>query len=194
MTAQNIEYAFQTGTAQTSYTAPVVFPPDSSVSRRHRSPTRGPTIRRPRFGRRCRGDGHRPQRHGVRRHLYGRFGHRAAAAVDGSGLDGQSAGRCDGANHQESSDEFRVNAPEPRRSELRSAPTSTTRPMPQVAMDADGDFVITWQSVVPDAVNPRQRHRHFCPAVLAGRLRHRGDAGHPVHSHRDGCAVGHVSR
>ncbi len=53
---------------------------------------------------------------------------------------------------KQSSDTFRVNAPEP-------DDPSTIRPdiydqtNPQVAMDSDGDFVITWQSVVPDSQN-----------------------------------------
>ena len=53
---------------------------------------------------------------------------------------------------KQSSDTFRVNAPETQN------PT-TLRPQfydqtnPQVAMDADGDFVVTWQSVVPDATS-----------------------------------------
>ena len=53
---------------------------------------------------------------------------------------------------KQSSNTFRVNAPEP-------DDLSTNRPdvydqtNPQVAMDADGDFVITWQGVVPDSKN-----------------------------------------
>ena len=54
---------------------------------------------------------------------------------------------------KETSDEFRVNAPEPQ------DPTDDSTQFydqsnPQVAMDADGDFVITWQSQVPSALNP----------------------------------------
>ena len=54
---------------------------------------------------------------------------------------------------KQSSDTFRVNDPEPQ-------DPGTTRPQfydqtnPQVAMDLDGNFVITWQSVVPDSVTP----------------------------------------
>ena len=34
-------------------------------------------------------------------------------------------------------------------------------------MDADGDFVITWQSYTPDSVKSRQRLRHRGTAFLA---------------------------
>ena len=55
-----------------------------------------------------------------------------------------------GADPQAEQRQFRVNDPE-------TQDPTTIRPQfydqtnPQVAMDADGDFVVTWESVVPDA-------------------------------------------
>lgn len=49
--------------------------------------------------------------------------------------------------------EFRVNAAEPDDS-ITLLPLRYAQTVPQVAMDADGDFVITWQGVVPDYLNP----------------------------------------
>ncbi len=68
---------------------------------------------------------------------------------------------------KQSSDAFRVNALEP------DDPTTLRIDVydqinPQVAMDVDGDFVITWQSVVPDSKNPGSVSdifaRRFSPA------------------------------
>ena len=70
---------------------------------------------------------------------------------------------------KESSDAFRVNDPEPVWN-----PSNASRPQrynqtdAQVAMDADGDFVITWQGYVPGSVNPGSGYdifaRRFSPA------------------------------
>jgi hypothetical protein len=57
------------------------------------------------------------------------------------------------------SPEFRVNPPEPS-DPFRPLPDGTPNPnkydqtKPQVAMDSDGDFIIVWQSEVPDSVTP----------------------------------------
>ncbi len=70
---------------------------------------------------------------------------------------------------KESSDAFRVNDPE-----TVWDPSSANRPQrynqsdAQVAMDADGDFVITWQGYTPDSVNVGSGYdiyaRRFSPA------------------------------
>ena len=52
---------------------------------------------------------------------------------------------------KQSSDTFRVNDPEPQDPGTTS-PQFYDQTNPQVAMDLDGDFVITWQSVVPNSV------------------------------------------
>ncbi len=54
---------------------------------------------------------------------------------------------------KQSSDAFRVNDPEYVNT-LSNRPDVYDQTVPQVAMDADGDFVITWQGAVPDSVNP----------------------------------------
>ena len=50
-------------------------------------------------------------------------------------------------------------------------PTQYDQTHPAVAMDADGDFVITWQGEVPDSDNPGSQYDIFAsrysPAVLA---------------------------
>ena len=53
---------------------------------------------------------------------------------------------------KQSSDVFRVNSPEPD-NPLTNRPDVYDQTAPQVAMDANGNFVITWQSVVPDSIN-----------------------------------------
>jgi hypothetical protein len=52
-----------------------------------------------------------------------------------------------------SSPEFRVNAPEPP-DPVTGASTAVNQYSAAVAVDADGDFVITWTSAVPDSVTP----------------------------------------
>ncbi|MGA2061003.1 MAG: hypothetical protein ABSG67_11015, partial [Thermoguttaceae bacterium] len=70
---------------------------------------------------------------------------------------------------KENSPEFRVNPPEPD-NPYTVGPDQYDQTDPAVAMDADGDFVITWTSVVPDSVNPGSQTdvfaRRFSPAAL----------------------------
>lgn len=54
---------------------------------------------------------------------------------------------------KEPSPEFRVNPPEPD-DPFTFGPDAVDQINPAVAMDADGDFVIVWESVVPDSQNP----------------------------------------
>jgi hypothetical protein len=65
--------------------------------------------------------------------------------------------------------EFRVNPDEPDNPDT-PLPEITNQSNPSVAMDADGDFVITWQSEVPDSVNPGSQidvfARRYSPAAL----------------------------
>jgi hypothetical protein len=70
---------------------------------------------------------------------------------------------------KESSDTFRVNDPEPVWNPANaSRPPRYNQTNAQVAMDADGDFVITWQSYVPNSVTPGSSYdifaRRFSPA------------------------------
>ncbi|MCC6124849.1 MAG: hypothetical protein IT426_07805 [Pirellulales bacterium] len=68
-----------------------------------------------------------------------------------------------------SSPEFRVNPPEPD-DPFTPLPDVTQQSGPAVSMDADGDFVITWQSEVPDAVTPGSKYdifaQRFSPAAI----------------------------
>jgi hypothetical protein len=70
---------------------------------------------------------------------------------------------------KEPSAEFRVNPPEPQ-DPYSSLPTQYDQLDPAVAMDADGDFVITWTSVVPDSVNQGSQTdvfaRRYSPSAL----------------------------
>ena len=54
---------------------------------------------------------------------------------------------------KETSDEFRVNPEEPDNQFTTAMPDTYVQTAPAVAMDADGDFVITWQSEVPNSAN-----------------------------------------
>ena len=67
---------------------------------------------------------------------------------------------------KECSPEFRVNPPEPD-NPFTPLPDVTQQSNPAVAMDADGDFVITWQSEVPDSVTPGSKNRHFRAAIFS---------------------------
>ena len=91
----------------------------------------------------------------------------AVEALDSSAFSGSSVQII-----KESSDAFRVNDPEP----LFNPQTMVRPPVynqlnSQVAMDADGDFVITWQSYTPYSVNPGSGYdiyaRRFSPAGYA---------------------------
>ncbi len=53
---------------------------------------------------------------------------------------------------KQSSAEFRVNPPDPV-NPVTGEPEPLDQRNPAIAMDADGDFVITWESDVPDSVN-----------------------------------------
>ena len=53
---------------------------------------------------------------------------------------------------KQSSDAFRVNDPEVQDPNM-SGSQFYNQSNPQVAMDLDGDFVVTWESVVPDLAN-----------------------------------------
>jgi subtilisin-like proprotein convertase family protein len=53
---------------------------------------------------------------------------------------------------KQTSEEFRVNPEEPN-DRFTPVPDKYQQTRPAVAMDADGDFVITWQSEVPNSVN-----------------------------------------
>ncbi len=68
-----------------------------------------------------------------------------------------------------SSPEFRVNPPEPD-NPFTPLPDVTQQSNPAVAMDADGDFIITWQSEVPDEVTPGSKidifAQRFSPAAI----------------------------
>ena len=69
---------------------------------------------------------------------------------------------------KQTSDAFRVNDPEPQDPDALR-PQFYDQTNPQVAMDLDGDFVITWQSAVPYSVNPGSDSdifaRRFSPAA-----------------------------
>jgi hypothetical protein len=76
---------------------------------------------------------------------------------------------------KESSDAFRVNDPEPVwDTSSASRPQVYNQLNAQVAMDADGDFVITWQSYTPDSVNAGSGYdiyaRRFSPAGYVDQL------------------------
>ena len=70
---------------------------------------------------------------------------------------------------KESSPEFRVNDAEPN-SAYTPGPDKYAQYSPAVAMDADGDFVITWASVVPDSVTYGSKSdvfaRRFSPQAI----------------------------
>ncbi len=70
---------------------------------------------------------------------------------------------------KEPSPEFRVNPPEPD-NPFTVGPDQYEQTDPAVAMDADGDYVITWTSVVPDSVTPGSQTdvfaRRFSPSAL----------------------------
>ena len=53
---------------------------------------------------------------------------------------------------KQSSDAFRVNDPEVQDPNM-SGSQFYDQTNPQVAMDLDGNFVVTWESVVPDSAN-----------------------------------------
>jgi hypothetical protein len=61
---------------------------------------------------------------------------------------------------KESSDEFRVNPEEPD-NPFTALPDKFQQTRPDVAMDADGSFVIVWQSEVPDGENPGSKYDIF---------------------------------
>ena len=92
-----------------------------------------------------------------------------SAAVTVSYGDGKPLAGATAQIIKESSDSFRVNDPEPVwNSSYASSPQRYNQTNAQVAMDADGDFVITWQSYVPDSVNAGSSYdiyaRRFSPA------------------------------
>ncbi len=64
---------------------------------------------------------------------------------------------------KEPSPEFRVNPPEPD-NPFTPLPDRTAQTLPAVAMDADGEFVITWQGTVPGASVADVFARRFTPS------------------------------
>ena len=164
-TAQNIEYAFSY-TSDDYPVAPVQFPPQSEIaSGPYYQPitvrTAMPAVKvtmhsATRFDVTFTGDAGKQQQPLLK-------------VLDSSSAPGSPVPLA-GATAtilKQSSDQFRVNDPEPQ-------DPGTLRPQfydqsrPQVAMDADGDFVITWQSVIPDSQNPNSLSdifaRRFSPS------------------------------
>ena len=93
---------------------------------------------------------------------------------------------------KQSSDAFRVNDPEVQDPDMLGS-QFYDQTNPQVAMDLDGSFVVTWESVVPDSANYGSVSdifaRRFSPAGwVDDRL-----PGHRVHSHRIIDLVGRSS-
>ena len=73
------------------------------------------------------------------------------AVEDDMGNDLSGSSQLDVTTIKQSSDEFRVNPPEPEI--FPGIPHLYDQTESSVAMDADGDFVITWMSEVPDIVS-----------------------------------------
>ena len=78
---------------------------------------------------------------------------------------------------KESSDQFLVNNPQPQTSSI-PYPQLYDSNDPQVAMDATGDFVITWDQVVVDPTGASQTDvfaRQFSPTAYVDMLQRDGD-------------------
>ena len=104
---------------------------------------------------------------------YGKSDHPALvvySATDGSGVTTAAfAAPAALSIVKESSDQFLVNNPQPQTSSI-PYPQLYDSNDPQVAMDATGDFVITWDQVVVDPTG-RIADGRFCAAVFADGLR-----------------------
>ncbi len=146
-TAQNIEYAFAM-TSQDYDSAPTFFPADSTippngpylspVTMRAAAPTVSVTwLSATEFDITFTGNSAKEQQPLM-----------VVLDAAGSPLAGASVEII-----KQSSDEFRVNDPEPDDPDT-IRPDVYSQALPQVAMGPDGDFVITWTSMVPDSVNP----------------------------------------
>lgn len=89
-----------------------------------------------------------------------------SAAADDTGTDLMSSPELAVRTMKEPSPEFRVNPAEPV-NPLTGLPDPYDQRNPAVAMDADGDFVIVWESIVPNYVNPGSKidifARRFSP-------------------------------
>ncbi len=75
-----------------------------------------------------------------------------ASVADDTGGSLDASPEIDVRTIKQSTDEFRVNPPEPD-DPVTELPDVYNQVAPAVAMDIDGDFVITWQGEVPDSEN-----------------------------------------
>ena len=116
---------------------------------------------------------------------YDEFGNPLAFNEFGAQLTPAAVSDFDVKTMKEPSPEFRVNPPEPD-NPFTILPDRFHQTNPSVAMDADGEFVITWESVVPDNVNFGSVSdvfaRRFTPAGLVDI----GDIGYTVDTDFDG--------
>ena len=94
---------------------------------------------------------------------------------------------------KQNSPEFRVNPPEPQ-NPFSSTPTQYNQTDPAVAMDADGDFVITWTGVVPDSVDPGSQTDVFAARYSPAAYQHAGNGHFQPQSGGHGRRKRHLER